>query len=142
MLRVVEGPLKGSAFELTRGGVYHIGRGAHSGVQIPDKLISRRHGTLEVTPGEAVIVFTDSSANGTILQSKRSGVPPKTIYRASVILRSGDCLLMGATCLRVEVFDEVDSRDDASVTSYKSHRSNRSKTAHWEAESKTASDVV
>ena len=86
------GSMRGVSFSLSapgKGGV-GIGRATSNELPIPDKLISRHHGTFEVTALKHVVVYTDHSANGTAYTKAGSSGTARTIYRSSVVLNVGD----------------------------------------------------
>jgi pSer/pThr/pTyr-binding forkhead associated (FHA) protein len=67
-----------------------IGRGAGSGLLLPDQAMSRTHATIAATAGQ--IIVTDSSRNGTFVNEQR-------VQRA--VLHDGDRVRVGGTMLAV-----------------------------------------
>lgn len=78
-----------------------IGRDASNEIALTDTIISRCHGRLEVTVS-GVVVFIDSSRNGTYWLKAGSTKPDATILNSCTIMRVGDMLMLGHTTLRLE----------------------------------------
>ena len=90
----------GSVYAVKDG--HTIGRNTTADICVKDKLISRAHGVMEITRRRHVVVFTDSSHNGTFFQSSGGSEPYRTLHHSSIVLNPGDCLLMGRSVLRLE----------------------------------------
>ena len=90
LLTVVSGPMRGASFRL-RIGHRTIGRGEGVDIVIDDCRVSRRHATVEVVPGRALLRDAGST-NGTWLNDRR--------VTAQVELRDGDRLRVGGVELR------------------------------------------
>ena len=90
LLTVLSGPMRGSNFRL-RAGWRTIGRGEGVDIVIDDCRVSRRHATVELTAGRAVLRDAGST-NGTWLNDRR--------VTAEAELRDGDRLRVGGVELR------------------------------------------
>ncbi|ROT31616.1 FHA domain-containing protein [Micromonospora sp. HM5-17] len=90
LLTVTNGPLRGASFRLGPGR-HRIGREEGVDVLLDDPKVSRRHATVELTGGRALLADTGST-NGTWLNDRRIG--------GSAVLRDGDRIRLGHVELR------------------------------------------
>ncbi|MEV4760419.1 FHA domain-containing protein [Micromonospora sp. NPDC049559] len=90
LLTVVDGPMRGASFRI-RPGRRTIGRGEDADILIEDRRVSRRHATVELDGGRAVLVDAGST-NGTWLNDRR--------LAGAAELRDGDRLRIGSVELR------------------------------------------
>jgi pSer/pThr/pTyr-binding forkhead associated (FHA) protein len=90
LLTVVSGSLRGASFRL-QPGTRRIGREDGADIVIDDRKVSRRHATVELSNGRALLADT-SSTNGTWLNDQR-------ISRV-MELRDGDRIRVGHVELR------------------------------------------
>ena len=98
---VLTGPDKGKHHSIRKLSA-SLGRDSGNELPIGDSIISRIHGTIEVTEKCHIYVFSDRSRNGTYYVKKGETHPTATILNDSVIMNPGDTLMMGHTSLRLE----------------------------------------
>jgi pSer/pThr/pTyr-binding forkhead associated (FHA) protein len=98
---VLTGPDKGKHHSIRKLSA-SLGRDSGNELPIGDSIISRIHGTIEVTEKCHVYVYSDRSRNGTYYVKKGETQPTATILNDSVIMYPGDTLMMGHTSLRLE----------------------------------------
>ena len=93
VLTVVEGPSRGATFELdpNHPSAYLVGQSPSSDVVLPDRHVSRRHASLEVS-AQRIVVTDLESTNGTFVDGVSIG---------SAYLRGDETIRIGASCLRL-----------------------------------------
>jgi hypothetical protein len=97
LLRSVDGPTKGEAFEVGQAGAT-MGRSPDNPIELADNSISRRHARIEFRDGGYWLIDLDSS-NGTFVNQDRLSAPRR--------LQSGDVIGLGATRLSVTLEAET-----------------------------------
>lgn len=100
-LRVMAGFDEGRIFNLFENQTVVIGRSENSATQLRDIRVSRLHCELRITPGQFLLVDSDS-ASGTFLNTER-------ITEAE--LRSGDSIRVGSTVLEFHTGDLADAQN-------------------------------
>ncbi|PYT09078.1 MAG: hypothetical protein DMF49_03340 [Acidobacteria bacterium] len=94
-LRVVRGPDKDRAFDLSSGGCYIIGRQAGD-IPLSDTKVSHRHAEIKILGPEAHFIIDLASTNGTFLNGAR-------VERRKIV--HGDELRLGDTVMRFSVLE-------------------------------------
>ena len=108
-LTVVEGPDAPATFVVPTG-TSTIGRQRDRTVRLSDPMVSKRHARIRV--GESIELIDDASSNGLLVGNRVAD---------RVVLRSGDRVTLGETCISIDVLPDAESV----VSSVKLNRSPR-----------------
>ena len=95
-LRIEEGPDAGRVVNLSRGGVYRIGREG-ADLMLEDEKVSRKHAEIGLYGPEAYVLRDLASTNGTLVNGRR--------VSEKVKLKNGDLIQIGDTKIRFVQLD-------------------------------------
>ena len=95
-LRIEEGPSAGRVVNLSRGGVYRIGREG-ADLLLEDEKVSRKHAEIGLYGPEAYVLRDLASTNGTLVNGRR--------VSEKVKLKNGDLIQIGDTKIRFVQLD-------------------------------------
>ena len=107
-LTIVAGPETGKVFTQTQE-IFSIGRGEDCDVILQDRTVSRRHCRIQCHSQNKLTLADLNTPNGTFLND------PKTRVQTCE-LQSGDAIILGKSCLRVEFIEEVQGEQEPAST--------------------------